>query len=86
MNEGTWETEVVILLFCFFSHKHKLTFLSGSWLMLFSAKLCLTLCEPMDCSSPGSSGISQARILEWVVISFLQGIIPTQGLIACLLH
>ena len=31
-----------------------------------------TLCDPMDCSSPGSSiqGISQARILEWVAIPF----------------
>ena len=30
--------------------------------------LCLTLCNPMDCSLPGSSihGILQARILEWV--------------------
>ena len=33
---------------------------------------CLILCDPMDCSPPGSSicGISQARILEWVAISF----------------
>ena len=33
---------------------------------------CLTLCDPMDCSPPGSSvhGTSQARILEWVAISF----------------
>ena len=32
---------------------------------------CLTLCDPMNCSPPGSSvhGISQARILEWVAIS-----------------
>ena len=32
-------------------------------------------CNPMDCSLPGSSihGIFQARILEWVAISFLQG-------------
>ena len=32
----------------------------------------LTLCDPMDCSLPGSSvhGISQARTLEWVAISF----------------
>ena len=32
------------------------------------AQLCPTLCDPMDCSSPGSSvhGISQARILESV--------------------
>ena len=31
----------------------------------------MTLCDPMDCSLPGSSvhGIFQARILEWVVIS-----------------
>ena len=30
-------------------------------------ELCPTLCDPMDCSSPGFSvhGISQARILEW---------------------
>ena len=40
------------------------------------AQLCLTLCDPMDCSPPGSSvhGISQARILEWVVISFSRDI------------
>ena len=33
---------------------------------------CLTLCNPMDCSPAGSSvhGILQARILEWVAISF----------------
>ena len=31
-----------------------------------------TLCDPMDCSLPGSSvhGISQARVLEWVAIAF----------------
>ena len=31
-----------------------------------------TLCDPMDCSLPGSSvhGILQARILEWVAIAF----------------
>ena len=33
---------------------------------------CPTLCDPMDCSLPGSSvhGIFQARVLEWVAISF----------------
>ena len=33
---------------------------------------CLTLCDPMDCSQPDCSvhGILQARIMEWVVISF----------------
>ena len=36
------------------------------------AQLCPTLCDPVDCSLPGSSvqGILQARILEWVAISF----------------
>ena len=36
---------------------------------------CVQLCDPMDCSLPGSSvhGILQARILEWVAISFSRG-------------
>ena len=36
------------------------------------AQSCLTLCNPMDYSPPGSSdhGILQARILEWVAIAF----------------
>ena len=36
---------------------------------------CPTLCNPMDCSLPGSSlhGIFQTRILEWVAISFSRG-------------
>ena len=36
------------------------------------AQLCLILCDPMDYSLPGSfvQGIFQARILEWVAISF----------------
>ena len=36
---------------------------------------CPTLCDPLDCSPPGSSvlGISQARILEWLAISFSRG-------------
>ena len=36
---------------------------------------CLTLCDSMDCSPPGSSvhGILQARIPEWVAISFSRG-------------
>ena len=36
------------------------------------AQSCPTLCDPMDCSLPGFSvrGILQARVLEWVAISF----------------
>ena len=37
-----------------------------------SLQSCLTLCDPMDCSLPGSSvhGIFQARVLEWGAITF----------------
>ena len=37
-----------------------------------SLQLCLTLCDPMDRSPPGSSvpGIFQASVLEWVAIAF----------------
>ena len=36
---------------------------------------CPTLCDPVDYSLPGSSvhGIFQARVLEWIVISFSRG-------------
>ena len=39
---------------------------------LWVAQWCPTLCDPMDCNLPGSSvhGILQARVLEWVAISF----------------
>ena len=38
------------------------------------AQLCLILCNPMKCNSPGSSvhGIFQARIMEWVAIPFFR--------------
>ena len=39
------------------------------------AKSCLTLCDPMDCSPPGSSvhRTSQARILEKLAIAYSRG-------------
>ena len=45
------------------------------------AQSCLILCDPTDCSPPGSSvhGISQARILEWVAISFPRGSSPPRN-------
>ena len=49
---------------------------ANSWpLSVLVAQLRLTLCYPMDCSLPGSSvlGIYQARLLEWVAISFSRG-------------
>ena len=43
-----------------------------------SLQLCLTLCDPIDGSPPGSAvpGILQARTLEWVAISFSKSITP----------
>ena len=43
--------------------------------MSLVAQVCPSLCDPMDCSPPGSSahGILQARILEWVAICFSRG-------------
>ena len=61
-----------------------------TWLCMH-AQSCPTLCNPMECSPPGSSvhGILQARILEWVAISS-SGVFPTQGLnlwlLPCLSH
>ena len=39
------------------------------------AQLCPTLCNPIDCSLPGSSihGVFQVRVLDWVTISFSRG-------------
>ena len=50
------------------------------------AQLCLTLCNPMDCSPPGSPvhGTLQARIMEWVAISLSSQ--PRQGWNPGLLH
>ena len=49
---------------------------------------CPILCNPMDCSPPGSSvhGILQARILEWIVIPFSRGISKPrdQTLVSCI--
>ena len=50
-------------------------------MVCFIARSCLTLSGSMDCSPPGSSvhGISQARILEWVGISFSRDL-PNSGI------
>ena len=49
--------------------------------MCVCTQSCLTLFSPMDCSSLGSSvhGIFQARILEWVAISYSRDL-PDPGM------
>ena len=59
-------------------------------------QLCSTLCDPVDCSAPGSSvhGIFQARTLEWVAISSSRrsscprkpGLLPHRRLLHLLSH
>ena len=47
------------------------------------AQSCPTLCNPLDYTV---HGILQARFLEWVALSLLQGIFPTQESNRGLLH
>ena len=45
--------------------------LKKALLPVLVAKSCLLVCNPMNCSTPGSSvhGVSQARILQWVWVA-----------------
>ena len=65
-----WETEVGLD-----RDPAEPSFLPSAQVKVKAAQLCPTLCDPMDCSLPGSSvhGILQASILEWVTISFSRG-------------
>ena len=58
------------------------------WVHAKLLQSCPTLCSSMVCSPPSSSvhGILQARILDWIAISFSKGIFATQGSNVCLLH
>ena len=55
---------------------------SYGWIMpsVCCTQSCPTLCNPVDCSPPGSSvhGILQVRILEWIGISYPRGSLPHQ--------
>ena len=71
---GYDKTDVVWLSHSVYLFLVPLWWLMLSWALCVCevAQSCLTLCNPVDCSLPGSSlhGILQARILEWVSISF----------------
>ena len=62
-------------LFFFFYQNRKMYFNHFILVLPKSFRSCPTLCDPMDCSPPGSSvhGIFQARVLEWVAISSSRG-------------
>ena len=59
-------TRLWYFLLCF------LYFVLLPFVLVLITQSCPNLCDPMDCTLPGSSvhGILQARILEWVAISF----------------
>ena len=62
----------------FFSLCWTFTVLTSLWKKESESEVsqsCPTLCDPMDCSLSGSSihGIFQARVLEWIAISFSRG-------------
>ena len=67
-----WATKTVTLSLCSVVYKN---IKSPCCLCVWVAQLCATLCDPIDCSPPGSSihGILQAGILEWVAMSFPRG-------------
>ena len=56
-------------------HPTSLGFVSEKMMCAKSLLSCPTLCDPMDCSLPGSSvhGILQARILEWDTVPSSRG-------------
>ena len=60
-------------LSCVFFYILGINSLSDKWSEV--TQLCPILCDPMDCSLSGSSvhGIFQARVLEWIAISFSRG-------------
>ena len=72
---------VVVILQCIQKLNHYVVHNETSMMLYVNcggclvSKLCLTLCNPLGYSPPGSSvhGISQARIPEWAAISFSRG-------------
>ena len=70
--EGEWIHVYVIESLCCSPETVTSLLISSAAAAAKSLQLCLTLCDPIDGSPPGSSvpGILQARILGWVAISF----------------
>ena len=70
----TWFNTVYIM-------KEKHVDPKASYLVVLVTRLCLALCDLVDCNLPGFSvhGISQVGILEWVAISFSRGSSPPTG-------
>ena len=76
-TNGDFPGSPVVRTPCFHCRGHKFNpwSRSGILCMCLAAQLCLTHCDPVDCSPPGSSvlGILQARILEWIAMPSSKG-------------
>ena len=73
IHEVVWSHVPIISSLIYDSLLH--LFVYFNLMLMHVSSVVSDLCEPMDCSSPGSSvhGILQARILEWVAISAFWG-------------
>ena len=68
----------VFRMYLFYTSIYELAFMTDQTFIIHCCycclvtKLCLSLCNPVDCSLPGSFvlGISHTGMLEWVAISF----------------
>ena len=74
-NQGFKRLSSFQMLFGFKIGRNPQLFLKFGLFLCVCAQSCPTLCDPMDCSPPGSSvqGILQVRILECIAISFSRG-------------
>ena len=73
---NSWRPRTIALLFTDRKPVSGSTNILWTWVFVYSVtQSCLTLCSPVDCSLPGSPahGIFQARVLEWVAISYCNG-------------
>ena len=65
-SNSMWDVQINSYTFGFSQQ----IFIEPLYMCAKSLQLCSTLCDPVDCSLPGSPvrGILQARILEWVAM------------------
>ena len=72
LAQGSWSVCLQFIQHPFLGVAHAFAQLHNGLVCVLAVQLCPTVCDPMDCSRPGSSvhGILQARILEWVAIPF----------------
>ena len=90
-QENIW-TSVFVIFYMLFHSLATSALSSGTMCVCMHAKSlqsCSALCDPMNCSLPGSSvhGILQARIVEWVAMpSFRESSQGSNPSLLCLLH